>query len=135
MFDEMTKKLGIDHLLDRTIQQPLWRRIATDGICATLLRDVDVYFFDEPSSYLDIHERMRIVRIIQTSPKQSASLLSSTIWRCLTCYVTGPHRLRQEGGVRYLHTCTVDRQAINTYLDGFLPEQNVRIRDKPIQIS
>ena len=32
---------------------------------ATILRDVDVYFFDEPSSYLDIHERMRIVRIIQ----------------------------------------------------------------------
>ncbi|MDG1558917.1 MAG: ATP-binding cassette domain-containing protein, partial [Candidatus Poseidoniaceae archaeon] len=25
------------------------------------------------------------------------------------------------------------RQAINTYLDGFLPEQNVRIRDKPIK--
>ena len=35
------------------------------AICATILRDADVYFFDEPSSYLDIHERMRIVRIIQ----------------------------------------------------------------------
>ena len=36
------------------------------AIAATILRDVDVYFFDEPSSYLDIHERMRIVRIIQS---------------------------------------------------------------------
>ena len=35
------------------------------AICATILREADVYFFDEPSSYLDIHERMRIVRIIQ----------------------------------------------------------------------
>ena len=25
------------------------------------------------------------------------------------------------------------RTAINAYLDGFLPEENVRIRDKPIQ--
>ena len=65
MFDEMTKKLGIDHLLDRTIQQLSGGELQRMAICATLLRDVDVYFFDEPSSYLDIHERMRIVRIIQ----------------------------------------------------------------------
>ena len=35
------------------------------AICATLLKEAEVYFFDEPSSYLDIHERMRVVRIIQ----------------------------------------------------------------------
>ena len=34
-------------------------------MAATLLKEADVYFFDEPSSYLDISERMRIVRIIQ----------------------------------------------------------------------
>ena len=31
----------------------------------------DVYFFDEPSSYLDIHERMRIVKIIQELSENS----------------------------------------------------------------
>ena len=35
------------------------------ALCATLLKEADVYFFDEPSSYLDIYERMRMVRIIQ----------------------------------------------------------------------
>ena len=50
--------------MDREIQQ-LFGELQRMAICATILRDVDVYFFDEPSSYLDIHERMRIVKIIQ----------------------------------------------------------------------
>ena len=50
--------------MDRTVQQ-LGGELQRMAIAATILRDVDVYFFDEPSSYLDIHERMRIVRIIQ----------------------------------------------------------------------
>ena len=61
----MTVALGINHLLDRTVQQLSGGELQRMAICATILRDVDVYFFDEPSSYLDIHERMRIVRIIQ----------------------------------------------------------------------
>ena len=35
------------------------------AICATMLKEAEVYFFDEPSSYLDIHERLRMVKIIQ----------------------------------------------------------------------
>ena len=65
MLDAMTQALGIDHLLERTVQQLSGGELQRMAICATILRDVDVYFFDEPSSYLDIHERMRIVRIIQ----------------------------------------------------------------------
>ena len=65
MFSELTEKLGIAHLLDREIQQLSGGELQRMAMCATLLREADVYFFDEPSSYLDIYERMRIVRIIQ----------------------------------------------------------------------
>ena len=54
----MTQKLGIYHLLDRQIQQLSGGELQRMAICATILREADVYFFDEPSSYLDIHERM-----------------------------------------------------------------------------
>jgi len=30
-----------------------------------LLKDADVYFFDEPSSYLDIYQRLEIAKVIQ----------------------------------------------------------------------
>ena len=86
ILDEMTQKLGIYHLLDRQIQQLSGGELQRMAICATILREADVYFFDEPSSYLDIHERMRMVKIIQDYLNPSVLLLLSTIlqfWMCL----------------------------------------------------
>ena len=134
MFDEMTKKLGIDHLLDRTIQQLSGGELQRMAICATLLRDVDVYFFDEPSSYLDIHERMRIVRIIQDLAETKRVIVIEHDLAVLDVLCDLVHIVYGKKGAFGIFTpARSTRQAINTYLDGFLPEQNVRIRDKPIK--
>ena len=134
MFDEMTKKLGIDHLLDRTIQQLSGGELQRMAICATLLRDVDVYFFDEPSSYLDIHERMRIVRIIQDLAATKRVIVIEHDLAVLDVLCDLVHIVYGKKGAFGIFTpARSTRQAINTYLDGFLPEQNVRIRDKPIK--
>ena len=134
MFDEMTKKLGIDHLLDRTIQQLSGGELQRMAICATLLRDVDVYFFDEPSSYLDIHERMRIVRIIQDLATTKRVIVIEHDLAVLDVLCDLVHIVYGKKGAFGIFTpARSTRQAINTYLDGFLPEQNVRIRDKPIK--
>ena len=60
IIEEMVVKLGIDHLLNRKLTQLSGGELQRVAICATVLREADVYFFDEPSSYLDIHERMGI---------------------------------------------------------------------------
>ena len=134
MFDEMTKKLGIDHLLDRTIQQLSGGELQRMAICATLLRDVDVYFFDEPSSYLDIHERMRIVRIIQDLAETKRVIVIEHDLAVLDVLCDLVHIVYGKKGAFGIFTpARSTRQAINTYLDGFLPEQSVRIRDKPIK--
>ena len=134
MFDEMTKKLGIDHLLDRTIQQLSGGELQRMAICATLLRDVDVYFFDEPSSYLDIHERMRIVRIIQDLAATKRVIVIEHDLAVLDVLCDLVHIVYGKKGAFGIFTpARSTRQAINTYLDCFLPEQNVRIRDKPIK--
>ena len=65
LYDEMIDKFELRHLLERELSQLSGGELQRVAICATLLKDAEVYFFDEPSSYLDIHERMRIVRIIQ----------------------------------------------------------------------
>ncbi len=57
--------LAIDHLLNRRLDKLSGGELQRVAIAATLLKEADVYFFDELSSYLDIHERLRIVRIIQ----------------------------------------------------------------------
>ena len=130
----MTKELAIDHLLDRTVQQLSGGELQRMAICATLLRDVDVYFFDEPSSYLDIHERMRIVRIIQKLAETKRVIVIEHDLAVLDVLADLVHIVYGKKGAFGIFTpARTPRQAINTYLDGFLPEQNVRIRDKPIK--
>ncbi len=134
MFEEMTKELAIDHLLERTVQQLSGGELQRMAICATLLRDVDVYFFDEPSSYLDIHERMRIVRIIQKLAETKRVIVIEHDLAVLDVLADLVHIVYGKKGAFGIFTpARTTRQAINTYLDGFLPEQNVRIRDKPIK--
>ncbi|MBL6884618.1 MAG: ribosome biogenesis/translation initiation ATPase RLI [Candidatus Poseidoniaceae archaeon] len=134
MFEQLTRDLGIDHLLERTVQQLSGGELQRMAICATLLRDVDVYFFDEPSSYLDIHERMRIVRIIQELAETKRVIVIEHDLAVLDVLADLVHIVYGKKGAFGIFTpARTTRQAINTYLDGFLPEQNVRIRDKPIK--
>ncbi len=134
MFEEMTTDLGISHLLDRTVQQLSGGELQRMAICATMLRDVDVYFFDEPSSYLDIHERMRIVKIIQKLAETKRVLVIEHDLAVLDVLADLIHIVYGKKGAFGIFTpARSTRQAINSYLDGYLPEQNVRIRDKPIK--
>jgi ATP-binding cassette subfamily E protein 1 len=131
---EMTVSLGIDHLLDRKIQQLSGGELQRMAICATILRDVDVYFFDEPSSYLDIHERLRIVRIIQELAETKRVIVIEHDLAVLDVLADLVHIVYGKKGAFGIFTpARSTRQAINSYLDGFLPEENVRIRDKPIK--
>ena len=134
LLDETTRSLGIDHLMDRTVQQLSGGELQRMAIAATILRDVDVYFFDEPSSYLDIHERMRIVRIIQDLARTKRVIVIEHDLAVLDVLADLVHIVYGKKGAFGIFTpARSTRQAINSYLDGFLPEENVRIRDKPIK--
>lgn len=134
MLDDMTQRLGIAHLLDREVHQLSGGELQRMAICATILRDVDVYFFDEPSSYLDIHERMRIVRIIQELAQTKRVIVIEHDLAVLDVLADLVHIVYGKKGAFGIFTpARSTRQAINTYLDGFLPEENVRIRNKPIK--
>ena len=134
MFDEMTEALGIAHLLERTVQQLSGGELQRMAICATILREADVYFFDEPSSYLDIHERMRIVRIIQELAETKRVIVIEHDLAVLDVLADLVHIVYGKKGAFGIFTpARSTRTAINAYLDGFLVEENVRIRDKPIR--
>ena len=63
--DEYSKMMGISHIIDRELEELSGGELQRVAICATLLKEADIYFFDEPSSYLDIYERMRMVGVVR----------------------------------------------------------------------
>ena len=136
--DELThyaELLAIDHLLNRRLDKLSGGELQRVAIAATLLKEADVYFFDELSSYLDIHERLRIVRIIQGMVARGKRILvvehDLAILDVLCDLIHIVYGERAAYGIFTPPRST--RAAINAYLDGYLPEENVRIRDKPIQ--
>ena len=134
LFDELINTLGIEKLLKRTIDQLSGGELQRIAICATMLRDADVYFFDEPSSYLDIYERMRIVGIIQDLAKTKRVIVIEHDLAILDVLADLVHIVYGKKGAFGIFTpARSTRTAINAYLDGYLVEENVRIRDKPIR--
>jgi ATP-binding cassette subfamily E protein 1 len=133
--DEYAELLAINHILDRNIGQLSGGELQRVAICATMLKEAEVYFFDEPSSYLDIHERMRMVKIIQDLAEMGKRVIvvehDLAILDVLCDLLHVVYGERAAFGIFTPARST--RSAINAYLEGFLPEENVRIRDKPIQ--
>ena len=111
----MIEKFGLGHLLERNLDQLSGGELQRVAICATLLKQADVYFFDEPSSYLDIYERMRIVRIISdelnewsNSERNSydAGLRSPSVWKEKVVRPMFLQVLRMEISEKMTYTCT-----------------------------
>ena len=130
-----TELMGISHILDRKLGDLSGGELQRVAICATLLKEADVYFFDEPSSYLDIYERMRMVGVVRRLAEKGKRVLvvehDLAILDVLCDLIHVIYGERSAYGIFTSPRST--RTAINAYLDGFLPEENVRIRDKPIQ--
>ena len=134
LYDEMVDKFGLGHILERNLDQLSGGELQRVAICATLLKDADVYFFDEPSSYLDIYERMRIVRIIQELSKSARVIVIEHDLAVLDVIADLTHIVYGKKGAFGIFTpARTTRKAINAYIEGYLVEQNVRIRDKPIK--
>ncbi len=133
--ETFARELGITHILGRKLGALSGGELQRVAICATLLKEADVYFFDEPSSYLDIYERMRMVLILQALAERGKRVLvvehDLAILDVLCDLV---HIVYGDKGAYGIFTPSRStRTAVNAYLDGFLVEENVRIRDKPIR--
>lgn len=135
-WDNVIPRLNIDHVLDREMEHVSGGELQRIAIGATLLKDADVYFFDEPSSYLDIHERLRVARVIQELAEKKRVIVIEHDLAILDFLTDQVHLVYGEEGSYGVITATrAVRHGINTYLEGFLPEENIRVREEAIKFD
>ncbi len=135
-WDEVIPKLNIDHIMDRNLDQVSGGELQRIAIAATLLKDADVYFFDEPSSYLDIHERLRVSKVIMELAQTKRVLVIEHDLAVLDFLSENIHLCYGEEGAYGVMTAAKGvRNGINTYLDGYFPEENIRVRDEAIKFE
>lgn len=105
------------------------------AIAAAASRDADVYIFDEPSSHLDVSQRLRAARAIRGLVEEGKTVLLAEHDLAMLDYLSDQVCvLYGEPGVYGIvsHVHGV-RVGINIYLDGFVPDENMRFRDDPIR--
>ncbi|MHA2397444.1 MAG: ribosome biogenesis/translation initiation ATPase RLI, partial [Promethearchaeota archaeon] len=132
--DQITEKLNLTEILERDISVLSGGELQRVAIAAAYLKDGDVYLFDEPSSYLDVSERINMAKLIRTLSSENKIIIvvehDLAILDYLSDYVS---ILYGEPGVYGIisHPQGV-RVGINIYLNGYIKDENVRFREQPI---
>ncbi len=135
LINEVAERLGLKNVFNRKISQLSGGELQKFLIAAVLLKDADAYFFDEPCSYLDVRERMRIARAIYEFIDTSKSYVAViehdlTILDYLSDNVVIIYG--EPGAYGIVSKPYGTRVGINHYLEGYLPAENMRIRREKI---
>ncbi|MFX1277462.1 MAG: ribosome biogenesis/translation initiation ATPase RLI [Promethearchaeota archaeon] len=133
--DSVADQLNLTKILDREVSVLSGGELQRVAIVAAYLKDGDVYLIDEPSSYLDVSERINMAKLIRSLSDNNKTIIvvehDLAILDYLSDYVS---LLYGEPGVYGIvsHPQGV-RIGINIYLNGYLKDENVRFRELPIK--
>jgi len=131
--NEFAEKINITSL-DKKVSKISGGELQKGAIAATLLKEADLYFFDEPSSYLDIEQRILMAKMIsELGETKSVIVIEHDL--AILDFVTNNIHIMYGSPNAYgiVSQKLAVRNAINTYLDGYIQESNVRIRDNAIK--
>ena len=131
--DEVSARLGVTGVLSRVISKLSGGELQRVALAATLLKDADVYFFDEPSSYLDIYQRLEVAKVIQELSERKQVVVIEHDLAVMDFLADLVHIIYgDEGAYGVMAQPRAVRTAINVYLGGYLREENIRFRDTHI---
>lgn len=127
-------RLGVSHVLDQDVTDISGGELQRIAVAATLLKDADVYVFDEPSSYLDIKQRLKVAKIIKQLGEKGKTVLVVEHDLIMLDYMADQvHLLYGEPGAYGVVSQPYStRVGVNYYLEGFIRPENMRFRDDKI---
>ena len=137
MINSVIEQLSLNKSLDRLISELSGGELQRLAVAITVNRDADYYFFDEPSSYNDIYQRLAVARTIKQLAVDGKSVMvvehDLTLLDYLSDYI---HILYGEPGA-YGIAAPIQgtRVGINSFLDGFIPAENIRFREKSFKFN
>jgi|FLOH01.1.fsa_nt_gi ATP-binding cassette, sub-family E, member 1 len=133
--DEIVKTLELSKILDRDISNISGGELQRVAIAATVLKKANVYFFDEPTSYLDIKQRLKISKFIRSLADENTAVIVIEHDLIILDYMTDFVHLMygKEGAFGVVSMIKTTKMGINVYLSGYLKEENVRFRNSEIK--
>jgi ATP-binding cassette, sub-family E, member 1 len=143
MYDErkvgenLVEELGLKNALDRNVSELSGGELQRLAVAVTSAKDADYYFFDEPSSYNDVYQRLAVAKVIQDLAKEGKSVMVVEHDMALLDYLSDYiHILYGEAGAYgIVSSLQSTKLGINNFLEGFLTTENVRFREKAFRFD
>ena len=129
---ELVEELGLKNSLENNLKELSGGELQRLAVAVATSKDADFYFFDEPSSYNDVFQRISVARVIQRLAKIGKSVMvvehDLTQLDYLSDYIDVLYGEPAAYGI--VSSVLSTKVGINVFLDGYLPNENVRFRDK-----
>jgi ATP-binding cassette subfamily E protein 1 len=134
MLVQLTEELQLETVWNRDLKVLSGGELQRVAVVASICREADVYLFDEPSSYLDVKQRLQTAKAIQTLKQDGKTVIVAEHDLAILDYLSDQICIFYGdpgvyGVVSHVHGVRV---GINIYLEGFIPDENVRFRNDPI---
>ncbi len=132
--DSISDELDLRKIWDRNLDVLSGGELQRVAVAAALSRNADVYLFDEPSSYLDVKQRLIVARAIRSLKEQQKTVIVAEHDLAIIDYLSDQICVFYGdpgvyGVVSHVHGV---RTGINIYLQGYIPDENIMFRKESI---
>ncbi|KAJ1883933.1 Fe-S cluster-binding ribosome biosynthesis protein, partial [Coemansia sp. S17] len=128
------RELDLRDILKRNVKDLSGGELQRFAIAVTCVQKVDVYMFDEPSSYLDVKQRLNAARVIRSLVESNNYVIAIehdlAVLDYLSDFVCMLYGTPSVYGVVTMPFSV--REGINIFLSGHLPTENMRFRKEEL---
>ncbi|XP_016295377.1 ATP-binding cassette sub-family E member 1 [Sinocyclocheilus anshuiensis] len=125
------EQLDLLHLRDRNVEDLSGGELQRFACAVVCIQRADIFMFDEPSSYLDVKQRLRAAITIRSliSPDRYIIVVEHdlSVLDYLSDFICCLYGVPSVYGVVTMPFSV--REGINIFLDGFVPTENLRFRE------
>ncbi len=134
ILNTLSEQLELKKIWDRNLDILSGGELQRVAVTAALCRDADVYLFDEPSSYLDVKQRLEVAKAIRSLKEQQKTVVVAEHDLAIIDYLSDQICVfygepSVYGVVSHVHGV---RTGINIYLQGYIPDENIMFRKESI---
>ncbi|MEM2881730.1 MAG: ribosome biogenesis/translation initiation ATPase RLI [Candidatus Bathyarchaeia archaeon] len=130
-------ELHLGPIYERDVKDLSGGELQRLAIAAALIREADVYIFDEPSSHLDVYQRLEAAKGIRMLAEEGRTVLLAEHDLAMLDYLSDQVCILygEPGAYGIVSHPKGVRNGINIYLGGYMPDENMRFRDESIKFS
>lgn len=134
---ELISALELEEILDRDVRLLSGGELQRLAIAAAAAREADIYYFDEPSSHLDVYQRLNTARAIRKLARAGKSVIVVEHDLAMLDYMCDHVHVMygQPRAYGVVSSPRGVRVGINVFLNGYLEVENVRFRREPIKFE